>query len=135
MTKLNLTTMQDAGLFAENRLQKLRRAVGELPSDWIVRFDKSEKELTEQLQVVDKGVTNIICPHLRTCWFLRCSGLTAKELRDLVSATGGTYDYDQVAQYVMNKYPADAISENDKVRGFRGTRGRDKTYFETEGES
>ena len=55
LTKLNLATMQDAGLLAGNHLQKLRRAVGELPSEWIARFEKSEKELTEQLQVIYQG--------------------------------------------------------------------------------
>ena len=38
LTKLNLTTTQDVGLLAEIHLQKLRRAVGELPSDWIARL-------------------------------------------------------------------------------------------------
>ena len=50
---------------------------------------------------------------------LKRSGLTAVERGEAVSATGGTYDYSKITQYLLNKYPADALAEHDRTRAGR----------------
>ena len=133
LEKLNLTTMQDAGLLAEHHLTKLRRNPGELPSDWIARFEKSERELLQQLKVIHKETEELMCAPLRTWWFLRRSGLTPMERGEIVSNTGGDYRYDKVTQMFLNKYPADAIAEHDKIRGPK-KEDRNKAFYESDGE-
>ena len=134
LEKLNLTTVQDAGLMAEHHLTKLRRNPGEMPSDWIARFEKSERELLQQLKVIHEETEELMCPPLRTWWFLRRSGLTSMERGEIVSNTGGGYDYEKVTQVFLNKYPADAIIEHDKMQS-SGKEDHGEAFYESDDES
>ena len=76
------------------------------PSDWIARLEKSEKELTEQLQVIDKGVTNFYVSSVEDVAAIASFWADGHGARRAGGRDGrdGTYDYEKVTQYFMNKY-------------------------------
>ncbi|CAK0818384.1 unnamed protein product, partial [Prorocentrum cordatum] len=113
LEKLDFTSLNDTGLLAEEFFLKVSRNSGETFQDWAARFEKKERELLMQLQVIDSSVTEVIAKPLRTWWFLRKSKLSPVQRGEITATAGGDLNFGKTYKALLTRFPAEALAELD----------------------
>ncbi|CAK0899034.1 unnamed protein product, partial [Prorocentrum cordatum] len=113
LEKLDFTSLNDTGLLAEEFFLKVSRNSGETFQDWTARFEKKERELLAQLQVIDSSVTEVIAKPLRTWWFLRKSKLSPVQRGEITATAGGDLNFGKTYKALLTRFPAEALAELD----------------------
>ncbi|CAK0901098.1 unnamed protein product [Prorocentrum cordatum] len=113
LEKLDFTSLNDTGLLAEEFFLKVSRNSGETFQDWAARFEKKERELLVQLQVLDSSVTEVIAKPLRTWWFLRKSKLSPVQRGEITATAGGDLNFGKTYKALLTRFPAEALAELD----------------------
>lgn len=76
--KLKLVTVSDIGHNIEKFFKTVSREHGEAMTDYVLRYEKYVREMTESLKAFDPDVKEVMCKPLRARWLLRHSSLPPK---------------------------------------------------------